>query len=199
MAAVRHWLTFNYASANPYLTQKQRKQLAKERSKGKAVVGRPSTSREQGTKMTVVTNGAEDSTASSDIGPVSDSTMQRIQPMRVVELHRCIVVDAKNSSGPDPAASDTSGDSSVVCTDASSHTDSGDSTSTVTPSTTGSSSSSDSFIPAALPPRNVRRRGVPSKPAVKVECIDVGDASSSAASATLLRESDHSPTDQVDR
>ena len=33
MAAVRHWPTYNYASANPYLTKKQRKQLAKERAK----------------------------------------------------------------------------------------------------------------------------------------------------------------------
>ena len=55
MAAVRHWPTYNYASANPYLTKKQRKQLAKERAKGKAVVGKHSTTCEQGTKVTVVT------------------------------------------------------------------------------------------------------------------------------------------------
>ena len=199
MAAVRHWRTFNYASANPYLIQKQRKQLAKERSTGRAVVRRHSTSREQGTKMTVVTNGVEDSTASFDIGPMSASTTQRLQPMRAVKLHRCIVVDANNSSGPDPTAADTSGNSSVASSDASSPTDSGDSTSTSSPSTTGSSSSSDSFIPAAPLPNKLRRRGVPSKPAVKVNCIDVDDASSSAPPATLLRESDHSPTDQADR
>ena len=40
MAAVRHWPTFKYASENPYLTKKRRKQLAKERAKGKAVVGK---------------------------------------------------------------------------------------------------------------------------------------------------------------
>ena len=33
MAAVRHWPTFNYARANPYLTKKQRKQLANERAR----------------------------------------------------------------------------------------------------------------------------------------------------------------------
>ena len=76
MAAVQQWPTFNYASANPYLTKKQRKQLAKERAKGKAVVGKHSTNREQGTKVTVVTNSAEDSAASFDIGPVSDSATQ---------------------------------------------------------------------------------------------------------------------------
>ena len=199
MAAVRHWPIFNYASANPYLSQKQRKQLAKERSKGKVVVGRHSTSREQGTKMTVVTNGAEDSTASFDIGPMSDSTTQRLQPMRAVKLHRCIVVDANNLSCSDPTSSNTSGNSCVASSDAPSHTDSGDSTSTGTPTTSSSSSSSDSFILAAPPPKKFRRRGVPSKPAVKVECIDADDASSSAPPATLLRESDHSPTDQVDR
>ena len=35
--------------------------------------------------------------------------------------------------------------------------------------------------------------------AVKVACIDVDDASSSAPPATSLRESDHSPTHYVDR
>ena len=34
---------------------------------------------------------------------------------------------------------------------------------------------------------------------VKVECIDVDDASSSAPPTTLLRESDHYPTHHVDR
>ena len=199
MAAVRHWPTFNYASANPYLTKKQRKQLAKERAKGKAVVGKHSTTREQGTKVTVVTNTAEDSAASSDIAPVSDSATQRTQPMRAVTLHRRIVVDANNLSDPDPTASDSSSNSSMASGDASSHTDSGDSTSTGTPSTTTGSSSSDSLVPAAPPPKKFRRHGVPRKPAVKVECIDVDDASSSASPATLLRESDHYPTDHVDR
>ena len=77
MAAVRQWPTFNYVSANPYLTKKQREQFAKERAKGKAVVGKHSTAREQGTKVTVVTNSAEDSAASFDVGLVSDSAMQR--------------------------------------------------------------------------------------------------------------------------
>ena len=180
MAAVRHWPTYNYASANPYLTKKQRKQLAKERAKGKAVVGKHSTTCEQGTKVTVVTNSAEDSAASFDIGPVSDSATQRTQPMRAVKLHRRIVVDANNLSDPDPTASDSSGNSSMASNDASSHTDSGDSTSTGTPSTTTSSSSSDSLVPAAPPTKTFGRRGVPSKPAVKVACTDVDDASTSA-------------------
>ena len=201
MAAVRHWPTFNYASANPYLTKKHRQQLAKERAKGKAVVGKHSTTREQGTNVTVVTKSAEDSAASFDIGPVSDSATQRTQPMRPVKLHRRIVVDANNSQDPDPTASDSSGNSSMASSDASSHTDSGNSTSTGTPSTTSSSttSSSESLVPAAPPTKNFRRRGVPSKPAVKVACIDVDDASSSAPPATLLRKSDHYPTDYVYR
>ena len=200
MAAVRHWPTFNYASANPYLTKKQWKQLAKERAKGKAVVGKHSTTREQGTKVTLVTNSAEDSAASFDIGPVSGSATQRTQPMRAVKLQRRIVVDANNSSDPDPTASGSSGNSSMASSDASSHTDSGDSTNTGTPSTTSSgSSSSDSLVPAAPPPKKFRRRGVPRKPTLKVECIDVDGASSSAPPATLLCESDHYPTDHVDR
>ena len=92
MAAVRHWPTFNHAS-DPYLTKKQRKQLAKERAKGKAVVGKHSTTREQGTKVTVVTNSPGDSAASFDIGPVSDSPTQRTQPMRAGKLQTRIVVD----------------------------------------------------------------------------------------------------------
>ena len=48
-------------------------------------------------KVTVVTNNAEDSTASFDIGLVSDSATQQTQPMRAVKLHRRIVVDANNS------------------------------------------------------------------------------------------------------
>ena len=197
---VRQWPTFNYASANPYLTKKQRKQLAKERAKGKAVVGKHSTTREQGTKVTFVTNSAKDSAASFDIRPVSDSATQRTQPMRAVKLHRRIVVDANNLSDPDPTASDSSGNSSTASSEASSHTDSGHSTSSGTPNTTSSSSSnSESLVPEAPPPKKFRRRGVPSKPPVKVECIDVDAASSSAPRTTLLRESDHSPTDCVDR
>ena len=103
----------------------------------------------RGTKVTMVTKSAEDSAASFDIGPVSDSAPQRSQPMRAFKLHRRIVVDASNSSDPDPTASDSSGNSSMASSDASSHTDSGDSTSTGTPSITSSSSSSDSLVPAA--------------------------------------------------
>ena len=158
-----------------------------------------STTREQGTKVTVVTNSAEDSAASFDIGPVSDSAAQLTQPMRAVKLHGRIVVDVSNSSDPDPTASDSSGNSSMASSDASSHADSGDSTSTGTPSTTTSSSSSGSLVPTAPPPKKFRRRGVASKPAVKVACIDVDDASSSAPPATLLRERDHYPTEYVDR
>ena len=124
----------------------------------------------------MVTNSAEDSAASFDIGPVSDSATQRTQPMRAVKLHRRIVVDANNLSDPDPTASDSSGNSSMASNDASSHTDSGDSTSTGTPSTTTSSSSRDSLVPAAPPTKTFGRRGVPSKPAVKVACIDVDDS-----------------------
>ena len=119
MAAVRQWPTFNYASANPCLTKKQRKRLAKERAKGKAVVGKHSTTREQGTKVTVVTNNTEESAASFDIGPLSDSATQRTQPMRVVTLHRRIVVDANKSPDPDPTACDSSGNSSKASSDAS--------------------------------------------------------------------------------
>ena len=199
MAAVRHWPRVNHGSANTYLTKKQRKQLGKERAKGKAVVGKHSTTCEQGTKVTVVTNSAEDSAASFDVGPLSDSATQRTQPMRATKLHRGIVVDANNSSDPDPRASDSSGNSSMASSEASSHTDSGDSTSTGTPSTTSSNSSSDSLVAAAPPPKKFRRRGVPSKLAVKVECIAVDNGSSSAPPATFLRESDHYPTDHVDR
>ena len=199
MVAVRQWPTFNYASGNPYLTKKQRKQLAKEQAKGKAVVGKHSTTREQGTKVTVVTNRAEDSAASFDIGLVSDSATQWTQPMHAAKPHRRIVVDANNSFDPDPTASDSCGNSSMASSDASSHTDSGDSTSTGTPSTTSSNNSSDSLVLAAPPPKTFRRCGVPNKLAVKVECIDVDDASSSAPPATLLRESDHYPTGHVAR
>ena len=87
----------------------------------------------------------------------------------------------------------------MASSDASSHTDSGDSTGSGTPSTTTSSSSSNSLVPAAPPPKKFRRRDVPSKLAVKVECIDVDDASLSTPPATLLRESDHYPTNHVDR
>ena len=58
------------------------------------MVGKHSTTREHGTKVTVVTNSAEDSAASFDIGPVSDWAPQWTQLMRAVKLHRRIVVDA---------------------------------------------------------------------------------------------------------
>ena len=119
MAAVRQWPTFNYASANPCLTKKQRKQFAKERAKDKVVVGKHSTTREQGTKVTVVTNSAEDSAASFDIGRASDSATQRTQPMRAVKLHKRIIVDTNNSPDPDPTTSDSSGNSSMGSSDAS--------------------------------------------------------------------------------
>ena len=59
--------------------------------KSKAVVGKHSTTREQGAKVPVVTNSAEDAAASFDIGAVSDSATQRTQPMRVVELHSALL------------------------------------------------------------------------------------------------------------
>ena len=98
MAEVRQWPTFNYASATLFLTKKQRKDLAKERRKGKAVRGTCSRRREEQTKVIVVSNCAEDSAASFDIGRVSDPGTVGTQPMRVAKLHRRIVVDASNSS-----------------------------------------------------------------------------------------------------
>ena len=114
MAEVRQWPTFNYASANLFLTKKQQKELAKECRKGKVVRGTCSTRREEEIKVTVVSNCAEDSAASFDIGPVSDPGMVRTQPMRVAKLHRRIVVDASNSSDPDAAVSDSSYSSSFA-------------------------------------------------------------------------------------
>ena len=104
MAEVQQWPAFNCASANLFLTKKQRKELAKERHKGKAVRGTCGTRREEATKMTVVSNCAEDSAASFDIGRVSHPDTIRAQPMRVAKLHRRIVVDASNLSDADAAA-----------------------------------------------------------------------------------------------
>ena len=56
MVEVREQPTFNYASANLFLAQQQRKQLAKERGKGKVVGGR----QEEKTKVTLVFNCAEE-------------------------------------------------------------------------------------------------------------------------------------------
>ena len=200
----RQWPTFNYACANLFLTKKQWEQLAKERGKGKVAGGTRSTRREEETKVTVVSNYAEHSALSFDIGPVFDSGTVRTQPMRVAKLHRHIVVDASNSSNrdlasdPDPAVSDSSCSSSSDASDSSSCTISDASTSTATP-TTGIGISSESPISVEPLAKKVRRRGIPSKPTVKVECIDVDDKSSSAPPATLLCESDHYPTDYVNR
>ena len=60
MAEVRQWPTFNYTSTNLFLTKKQQKQLAKERQKGKAVRGTCSTRWQDETKVTVVSNCAQD-------------------------------------------------------------------------------------------------------------------------------------------
>ena len=196
MAEVRQWPTFDYASANLFPIKKQRKELAKECQKGKAVRGTCSTRRVEETNGTVVSNCAEDSAASFDIGPVSDPGTVRTQPMHVAKLHRRIVVDASNSSDPDAAVSDSSCSSSSTASGSSSRTDSDASTSTTTP-TSSSTSSSESPVPVEPPVKNFRRRGTPSKPTVKVECITVDDASSSAPPATLLRESDHYPTDCI--
>ena len=62
MVEVQQWPTFKYASANPFQNKKQRKQLAKQRSK--LVRATLSTRREEGTKVTVVSNSAQDSAAS---------------------------------------------------------------------------------------------------------------------------------------
>ena len=200
MAEVQQWPTFNYASANLFLTKKLRKELAKECWKGKAVRGTCSTRREEETKATVVSNCAEDSAASFDIGPVSDPDTIQTQPMRVAKLHRRIVVDASNSSDPDAAVFDSSCSSSCAASESSSRTDSDASTSTATPTpSSSSSSSSESPVRVEPPVKKFRHRGTPSKPTVKVECIDVDDASSSAPPATLLRESDHYPTDYINR
>ena len=103
VAEVRQWPTFNHASANLLLAKKQQKPLAKERRKGKAVRGTCSRRRQEETKVIVVSNCAEDSTVSFDMGPVSDPGTVRTQPMRVAKLHGRIVVDSSNSSDPDPA------------------------------------------------------------------------------------------------
>ena len=160
--------------------------------------------------MTVVSNCAEDSAASFDICPASDSGTVHTQPMCVAKLHRHTVVHASNSldpnpaSDPDPVVLDSSCSSSSYASDSSSRTNTNTntntnndaSTSVVTPTT---SISSESPIPVEPLSKTFHRRGIPSKPTVKVECIDVDDTSSSAPLATLLRESDHFPTDYANR
>ena len=140
MVEIRQWPTLNYASVNLFLTQKQRKELAKERRKRKALRRTCSTRWEEETKVIVVSNCAEDSAASFDIGLVSDPGTVRTQPMRVAQLHRRIVVDASNSSDPDTAVSNSSRSSSSAASESTSRTNSDASSSTPTPTTTTSSS-----------------------------------------------------------
>ena len=151
MAEVRQWPTFNYASANLFLTQKQQKQLAKEHGKGKAVGG----GQEEETKVTllVLSNYAEDSAASFEIGPVCDSGTVWTQPMCVAKLHRRIVVDASSSSDPHDSSCSSSSDAS----DSSSRTNSDAFTSTATPTTT-TSNGSESAVPIAPPAKKFRRQ-----------------------------------------
>ena len=186
----------SYASANLFLTKKQRKELAKERRKGKVVRGTCSTRWEEETEVTVESNCAADLAGSFDIGRVSDPGTVRMQPMRVAQLHMRNVVDASNSSHPDGAVSHSSCSSSSTASESSSRTDSDASMSTATP-TSSSSSSSKSPVPVEPRVKKFRRRGTPSNPTMKEECIDVDNASSSAPLATLLRESDHYPTDYI--
>ena len=155
------------------------------------------TRREEETKVTVVSKYAEYSAASLDIASAADPGTVRTQPMRVAKLHRRIVVDARNWSHPNPAVSNGSFKFSYDASDSSSHTSSDSSTSTATPPPPAAMVVSSPFLSnhlrksfAALPS--------PSKPTVKVECIDVDDASSSAARATLLGESDPYRTDYVE-
>ena len=58
------------------------KKRTKERRKGKLVRGTLGTRQEEGTKVTVVSNSAEDSAAFFDIGCVFDSRTVRMQPIR---------------------------------------------------------------------------------------------------------------------
>ena len=178
MAEVRQWPTFNYASANLFRTKKQRKKLGEERRRGRAVRRRCGTRQERETKVTIVSNCAEASVASFDIGPLSHQGTIRAQPMRVATLHRCIVVDASNLLDPDTAISDRSCSSSFGANESSRRIDSNASTSAATPTSTSTRSSES---PVSVKPlvKNFRRRGIPSKPTVKVECINVDDASSS--------------------
>ena len=132
MVEVRQWPTFNYASVNLFLTKKQRKQLAEERRKGKGVRGTCSARLQEETTVTVVSNFAEDSAASFDIGYVSDPGMVRTQPMCVAKLQRRIVVDASYSSDLDPTASNRSCSSSSDDSDSSLRTNSDGSTSIAT-------------------------------------------------------------------
>ena len=166
MAEVWQWPTFNYASANLFLTKKQRKELAKERWKGKAVRGTCSTRREEETKMTVVSNCAKDSAASFDIGPMSDPGTVRTQPMRVAKLHKHIVANASNSSNPDGTVSDSSCSSSSAASESRSRTDSDASTSAATPTSSSSNSSSESPFSVEPPMKKFCRHGTPSKPTV---------------------------------
>ena len=106
----------------------------------------------------------------ADLGTV------QMQPMHVAQLQRRIVVDASHSSDPDLVVSDSSCSSSSDTNDSRSCTNSVGSTSTATPTTT-SSSSSKSPVPDEPPAKKFRRRGIPTKPTVKAECIDIDDAS----------------------
>ena len=90
MAEVRQWPTFNYASANLFLTKKERKELAEEHRKGKAMRGTCSTRQEVETKVTFLSNCAEDSAASFDIGSLSDPrTVQTHACRQAAQVHCC--------------------------------------------------------------------------------------------------------------
>ena len=134
MVVVWQWPIFNYATTNLFLTPRQRKELAKECGKGKAVGGR----REENTKVTMVSNCAKDSSGSFDNGHVSDSGTVGTQPMCVAKLPRQIVVDASHSSIPGPAGLDISLSPSCDATDSSLRNHRDASMSTAAPTTTGS-------------------------------------------------------------
>ena len=119
----RQWPTFNYANANVFLTKKQRKEVTKERRKGKAVRGTCSTRQSEETNVIVVSNCAQDLAASFDIGPVSDPGKVETQPIRVAKVHGRFAVDANNSAKPDTATSDSSCKSSSVASESRSRTD----------------------------------------------------------------------------
>ena len=59
--------------------------------------------------------------------------------------------------------------------------------------------SSESLVPVEPHAQKFRRRGIPGKPTMKVECIDVDDVSTSAPLAALLCQSHHYPNDYVER
>ena len=98
IADARRRPTFNYANAALFQSKRQRKELAKGRRKGEAVRGTCITGRDEETKVLFVSNCAEDSAASFNIGRVSHPGTVRTQPMSVAKMHGHILVDASNSS-----------------------------------------------------------------------------------------------------